>query len=75
MFEIFDYWQGKLIIAAIVFLALSLGNSHDANVFINDYNERNSADYRIKNIPTAPFGSIIFVIILLFIALVAPLEK
>ena len=72
MFGILDLIQGKLIFAALFFLVFCAFQSKDANKYIDKVNEENSADYRVQKLPTAPFGSLIIVIVLLAIALLLP---
>ena len=74
MFEIINYYQGKLILGAIIALILCCVDASMANKEIDKINAKNSADYHIKPMHRAPFGFLIVVIIILVVALVLPLS-
>lgn len=74
IFELLNYYQGKLVLAAIIGLVICCVQSSSANQLINQINEENSSDYRKQSYPTAPFKTLIFLIVILVIALVVPLK-
>lgn len=74
-FEMIDYWQGRLIFAAIFLLLVCCGQSYEANKEIHRINEENSDKYYMKRLPTAPVGGMILIIVLLVIAFITPLSK
>lgn len=72
-FDFIKTTQGRLVFAALFLLVFCVAQSKDANKFINEYNEENSDNYNIKKLPTAPYGSLISIIVLLALALILPL--
>ena len=72
-FGLFNYWQGKLILAAIIYLVFSCFDAKEANKGIDKINEQNLDNYHIKSMHRAPYASLICIIIILIIALVFPL--
>ena len=74
MFELMNYWQGKLLCAVITILIFSAIQSYEVNKRVNRINEANSDDYRKPHFPTAPFVSLIIAIIIISVAIIFPLR-
>jgi hypothetical protein len=74
MFELLKSYNGYIIIAAVIFLAVCAYQSHEANKMIKDVNAETASDWKKPTYPLAPFGSLIFVIILLLISLITPMK-
>jgi hypothetical protein len=74
LFEIFKYWQGKIVFGAVLFLLVCCVQCYEVNKQINRINEENAERYDIEKMKTAPYACLVFVVILLVVALIVPLS-
>lgn len=74
MFNILDYYAGKIILAAVILLILIAAGIYGDNKQIDKHNERIKDDIYLRPLPKAPFGLIVVVIVFLCIALITPVR-
>lgn len=73
MFDILNFYQGKVLCGVIVWLIICAIQCHEANKEIEKINDANSSDFRKQRLQTAPFGGIVITIIVLIILLLLPI--
>lgn len=72
MFWIMNFKQGFLVLFSVILLVISCFQAKEANQQISKINEENATNPHAPRLQTAPYGTLVCVVILLLIALLLP---